>query len=467
MILFVKTLKYSALTILLLLLLFILINQIDVPLNPDLKAIIQKQQDFPHPSENAYVASAGFYASPGEDMYAMGEKVLKAYEISTDKPNFSTELVQDAATVELDESEFNVCYMYGFNVSSCLTDYKRYKDDYRNLIDKNRLLIERYHKLISYPHFFETSVHLPMNFISIHKVFLADLGLKWIDDNKREALRLLIADISFNRMMLKESRYIIDQLFAIGRLKWDYVMLAKFVKECLQCFAGYAGTDEALKNLDDQELSMRHVIEGELWFNYKTMQEREDSKLSKIDQYLNDFYRFETYEVYLGIPVEERNKLIGLLGYLSLANVSMNRQFEEYQRYIDLSKYKFAEFFKMKTEIIPAGRDSDLSWYEYLYNPGGKIREYDKYRLFPTLDHYMEEPFKLDALIRLTRILFYIKQHEVNNAEVPNFLADLDSEDMNPYTEEAVKFDPANLSIFINAHNSSTIESSKIEVRLY
>lgn len=447
----IKIFKCFSFGVLTLLVVFIVVNQFDESLDPEIQALIDKEYQFPEKTKNAYYALAGFYTANDADMVSKGEEIINAYLNSEKQYEFKYESVNGAADIgELDA--IKSCTEHQKPKGSCLKEYAANKPKYKKQIKDHYLLLKRYKKLLTYPHYIETSTYIPFMLLTNQSLYLSEVGLNWLDGKKINAVSLLFDDIKFNRMVIRESTYLISQMIATAALYKDYALLTEFIRHCPSCVSNNKNTKIILSDLSDKELLLTRVLQREVQFAYFLIQEeKKKSKDSIFVQYMNAYYAMFTED-------DERNRLLGILGYFTLENATFNMANNSNKKNIKLSKYKYADYNVMKEKFFPKKNISELKWYDYFYNPGGKLLAISMEEFSYFFGIYFDNKFILASKIRLIRLFLDIKNQDIAKNKIQIFLDQQSEANRDPYTGKSIVYDANNNSIFIKNSNKHKTE---------
>lgn len=438
-----KILRYTTLGFFALIVVFVVVNQFDEKLDPELRAILDKPYPAPSDEQNAFYAYVGFYAPEGDDIAEAGKRVLERYQKTTSSgksQDFSASEVLGAKAIEPKDDGMPVC-REARQRSFCLVNIRGTLAKTQSTIEKNQVLIDRYYSLYKYKHFQSNSSYLPTTPFTVHKYVLSDIAIKWIKGARREAIGLLIDDIHFHRMLGRETRLLLHKMIASAGLNHAYGLLHDFINECHTCVLEDARIHSVLSSLDGEMLLSQRVMEGEIRWAYTTTMETLASSPSRYD-FFRQAMRWETG----GKPGSIWH---GFFGYLTLVNATINQGFKKLQfPNLVLSHYKFREFEKQLTHIESAMRNDSYDWWEYFYNPGGKYLS-SLYEMEPIYSRYFEIPFQLEARIRLIRLQLLIKNNKIEETNIREFLNRQPVNNQDPYLDEPVKYNVTEKILYI------------------
>lgn len=443
-----KIITSLALSVLTILLVFILVNQFDEDLDPELKVILDKKQTPPPETENAFYAYTGFYAPEGVDIVQAGKKLLDEYEHTpiTDRTSFFSNDEQfDGKRLTVVDDKIRICRI-PTERNSCLKMIRSKKDTIAQNLNKNRVLITRYKSLYQYSHFYSNSSYLPETPFSVHNLVLKEIAIDWVEGRRQQALDTLISDIRFHRMVARESQTLLSKLVALAGMSYSYRMLQEFINECVVCAKKDSRINAVLADLDDETILSHRIMEGEIRWVYATHIKAMDSVKT----------RYDYFNMALGsnsLGEKSASKFYGVLGYLMEYNATMNDNFVRlFKPNLLLSQYKYKGFEEREKLTREIFNNKSYKWYEYFYNPAGK---YLNQQGIPILGYaqYFKVPFKVGAQIRLTRLQLLIKQKRLSTETISDFLKKQPTENLDPYTGASVRYDQQNKSLYVYPFN--------------
>ena len=230
-----RTLNWLGFTILallslacLLLLAALLVNAHDEPLAPQVRALLTPPTNPYGTADNIYVALQGFDAPPAESVIAAGEARIQHYDRSIDTAQEAHRLAfrGDVSFIRpLESSLWNEAPQHEREIATLLAD--------------NHELIERYLDLILLRGYYETArpsalmLH-PAAPNEVHRLFLAQLALQMRAHShfqRQLGLAELEVDIRLWRRVLTGEGTLLWKMLAIAFLQSDYLLLADLVAD--------------------------------------------------------------------------------------------------------------------------------------------------------------------------------------------------------------------------------------------
>ena len=230
-----RTLNWLGFTILallslacLLLLAALLVNAHDEPLAPQVRALLTPPTNPYGTADNIYVALQGFDAPPAESVIAAGEARIQHYDRSIDAAQEAHRLAfrGDVSFIRpLESSLWNEAPQHEREIATLLAD--------------NHELIERYLDLILLRGYYETArpsalAPHPAAPNEVHRLFLAQLALQMRAHShfqRQLGLAELEVDIRLWRRVLTGEGTLLSKMLAIAFLQSDYLLLADMVAD--------------------------------------------------------------------------------------------------------------------------------------------------------------------------------------------------------------------------------------------
>jgi len=440
-------------SLMLLCLILVAVNQVDVDLDPDLKILLARKMPGVAASQNAYFAFVGFYAAADRNMHLMGQRVVDAYVDTGRQNHFNPESVRDAATLNFQETRLEACRKFDASTGYCLHHYREHADLYKALLQQNRILLERYQALLEYRHFRSTEYYIPITPFSVQRLYLARVGSDWLAGRRQQALTGIYADIYFQRMVMSESSLMIYQMISVASLHRDLALLSEFIRQCPQCVINHQQTASLLSNLSDRELLMGRIMESEAVYSHVTSGLERSHASSRYRYYMDSYYQGT-------VEKSDRNKFVGILAYLTLDNATENLDFEYTKRLIALGGVKGEKFSTLYRKIHNSQSPGKLEWFDIFYNAGGKllIKKWWRESLIAHEEIYFAVKLKLDCEIRLTRLLLDIKHGRIPDGEISGYLDRLPATDRSPITGGPAGFDGSTQTLFMQVVNDQRAE---------
>lgn len=361
--------------------------------------------------DNAYVVFLGFDGPEGKSPYDWGLGKLREVENAVaSKTNIGEYLLS------LDDKE-KLAFkgerpaFYGSKDKGILHYVSSHSSDAEKLARENRELLRRYKSLHSYSSYDEPldlGYYMPIPRFSpirsVHALYLLELARTARAGDITRALEGLQKDIGLWRHISRDSDTLISQLVSIAMISTDIRFAAelgtlKTLKE-----SEMALLRNVLRQFDKGEASMARAFRGEARWMYKSMD----------------------LILYRGAKSTER--------LFFKQNATDNRMYADIQRRVRLAELPPEDFaIQAKTEEI---RKTGIP---FLYNPAGEILS------IIGQSHgskYIEKGHNLEGLRRLAWLKVVAKQENIHPAGMQQFLDAQSTEFNDPYTGQAMKWDP-------------------------
>jgi hypothetical protein len=432
----------------------VVINIPDQSLRSEVKDFLAfRKTDLPY-AENAFFALVGFAAR--ED-HSAGRKIWRRYEqdyvehqhdrnfkfnierYAVDQPlafKGDSKRLCRPASESLTKRKFD---------SDCLNYYKQQKTEIDGLLSGNQALVQRYLTLLKYKRFQEPPTltrdypkKLTLTSDS-HYLLQARSALLFVDGKHQEALRLLQHDAVFWRMVMTGSCDLITKMVSVRYLQSDLALMLEMAQAREIDQNPLAVMAHGLKPFTQSERDMSCPMRGEFYINNDVL-ERASIVADLFDRKPDHW--FERLPVSL---VMKRNATINIL-------------YDDYFWWYRLGvtdAHQFAEVMREKKQHKP------WLWnWAYLYNPGGRIFVYIGAPL--SFDTYFQRLHDTDALIRLVRLQVEIRRQKIREKDIQSFLSSAPKDMLDPYTNEAMRWDAKLKTLFIPGYKRLSEDSKNI-----
>ncbi len=405
----------------------VLINLKDEPLNPEIADFLVFAA--PTPETNAYFAFLGFDANQHASPHDIGLRIEQAHRASLQTDPWGQDGVFDESGIIGPDP----LAAQGDRPETCAFDAKQecfsrarlQEQQWRDYIDRNRAMTSRYHDLLRYPHFVETSpaaINTPIwigNTSEARYMVLHGIVLNTLDMEYSQALDTLGEDLKFWRMVLAQSRSLIARMVATAYISHDVNLLAELLN-----------TPKLDQTLYNRALKLLQPLD------------REHTDLSRAMRYEFEFlYNYYSAIPDASLPEGWWNRL-DMWGQLLTFKVNATANLT-YAFYSDLEKLAALPAIQLK-QALPAFKQRWTSvvepgflYWRYAYNPTGKILLSIAQ---PALADYFVRAHNLDGYIRLLAAKYTIRKMNLSDGEVAGFLATSSIKD--PYTNAALSWDP-------------------------
>lgn len=230
----------------------VLVNGKDEPLNPAIPPLLSWQVTLV--DHNGYPFLLGFSAPSDQDPLVLGEKRIEAFRSGKKDP-----LYEQAANPVVKDPDALLCRM---TEEGCYQQYQTETAAIEQLAVDNLSWLERYEKLIQFPHYqeiLEPRLTTPLisygGLSKTHQLFLAGIALDPVD--RAGQLR---QDIRFWRMVLAQPSGLISKMVAANSAKSAYALLHLILQDHPQLHSAFL---QELQPLSDDERSLVHCLNQE------------------------------------------------------------------------------------------------------------------------------------------------------------------------------------------------------------
>lgn len=412
--------------IILALALFLLMVTINLPafdeeLLPEVQAIKNIKAE-PFDENNAYPAMWAF-ASPKDQPFEVTVNELRTYinqkiqqqgvDILSLKEN--KELAGQASETSW-KNQYAKC-----NSREDITCMRQYIDQLNGqTIDDARLqqLLSRYERLIAYENFSEAvtiDINSPVmgygTLLSIKRIFLAQI---YHQQPSKNFIEMVLRDLAFWRMVLANSNYILTKMIAVSTIRDSIFVLSEAVADERLNKVEMEKLKSHLNGLSKTEFDMSETFKYEMKYSMTVIDQYEKEESIGWTPWIN-FYQKQatnnTNYLYVIKPLIETAKL----------NSQMLYQ-------------------KVKNDDDPS--KSPVSWTPaMIYNPTGKLLTSFSISVY---DDYFGRVHDLNGMILLLKLRLEIASKQDQNVT----LLVQTSEHVNPYTGEAMNYDPKEKKLF-------------------
>ena len=403
---------------LVLILALVSINLFDEDIDPNLKKILSSNElDIPD-SQNAFFSMVALTAPAGEDIHNAGIRAVNEYQKSRDEAGASGRetlddlLGSDALEFAGDFGE--ACFPK--KGPPCMRFCCASRTALTKLTDANQELLRRYESLYEYPYYHESSETFfgLSDVLRIHRLKLAEVADSFTEGKTNEALQAIQKDIGFWRRLLgSEMNAIMYSVVGIAisnnlNLLSESLLTAKLTDSDRRLI------QDVLLPLTDAEKSVHGVMVAEI------------RQLHKFNRRLPNSYA----ELAPGIQSSVLQEIVVQIFYRP--NATLNFSYSEFARMIrDRDSLPYPADSSYWTS------DRELDAAEYLYNPIGKIIT-DWVRRYPFA---LDASFRADARYRLIELQLKLRDSEIPESKVNEFLVAAPAYFTNPFTGEKIQWE--------------------------
>ncbi|MDP1680994.1 MAG: hypothetical protein Q8L39_04380, partial [Burkholderiales bacterium] len=413
-----KFLKWMGITLGVLLVLFIGINAFDETLDPGAAAILSAQPKV-KAEDNAYFYWEGMYTAASNDPSEVGKKCVFAQQ----KIVQSGTLVSDPNTVPECHEQNELKPIDGkliaceWRKKPCLNQYIEQRAMIESLAAQNRILMERYGRLLEFKQFENTR---PFPLFTVFLKAPPSTLYQAISATRLQAgdalgfIRRTQAEARFYRMVLSDGSSLIPKMIGVAWLERS----ARLVSDAVQTHPMLAQNNpmellEITHPMNVVERNLGKVMEGEFRF-FSSLRH--------------------------SIPTDNFSFLERLLYPMVYKQNATENYF-----YHDMAVWR--EISQLPTEQYLAAEKSALEqlsnpWGdEYLhlvYNPIGKVLVGSGGLVYAS---YPRRIIDADGLLRLVSLQIQIAAQKIPESDIPAFLKNADPQFRDPYTGQPMQWD--------------------------
>ncbi len=396
---------------------WLLVNVFDAPLDPQVRAVLERRYDTVAPAENLFYALLALNSRDAGDINAQGQRLYSEYlRQSAAHAADRTFRFDYEGTLARQPFEGNQQLFCGSAKpqEDCLERARGTATELEQLLASNRLLLDRYGSLQRYRHL-QDPVHLAVNslivqwqpFRAAKRLWLTDVALQIDAGNRDAAIDALREEIAFTRRMLAEPDLIlIDKMMLAASLRDSLRLISDFVRQVPLSQAQFQALEQMNPPLTDDERSLSTV-------------------------FAREFTGFADFAQSYGDP-EHPAFSPGLAG-------SLQSRFFKYHATLNLKWSTVDETIaqsrgsceKLPREEPTSGVRAKLPFYDYVYNPIGKILVVMSASSgFDFLETFCD----LEGMRRIVALQAMLRARQVPDEEVAEFLRQAGPAFGNPYT---------------------------------
>jgi len=285
-------------------------------------------------------------------------------------------------------------------------------DDYTELVDSNRVLLERFRRLMKmeqFSHTMKLHVNAPFvsyrNFLSIKRLNNLSIIDEFMTANKQNAIGRLKESISLSRLMLAQSVFLVDKMIANECLKIDL----KTYSEILDQSPAETGSYIEIANLQKEERSMLNAVKGEFSFLSTSLYSEE---IYSFDGYSSDPYFFESFL---------------MKAYIKPRTLENNAYKNVWLPFLELEDQSFAS----REEMVVGIYGGKVSWWQIYKDPLGYVLSAIA---IPAYESYIAKIDHVDATISLLNLKASIYFNNISPDDVGSYISSLDAVMNSAYT---------------------------------
>lgn len=411
----------------------------------------------PPPSKNAYFLLWGLKASPELDAHAVGQKIVAEHE--------------RLLAAKADLGDFRPARFFGdkpanikpalqrcdFERQECLVAYQNAAIQIRQDVVTYASYIERYRSLRNYPQYSERAMN--MTVASPFPEFSVALNIGSLLDGwiavqvaapatRKAALDELAADTNMWRRLLRDSDSLLSQMVFASILHRKYRLASEIMTAYPDVARKYPEQMARITApLAYRDADFARTLAGEFRFGAMLYQDLAHS--------------FDTLPA--NTPGDKAGRLLVKLGAYR-TNASINQAYAAYAENAGLYAKSPKEI--LSASSAPKKTRTGINWWNpatYFYNPVGKL-----FASIEGPDHgkYAFRLYDLIAYSRMVELQRRIGEANVPPERIPTVLSNVGAGLMNPYTEQAFKFDAPTRTLSFAGHGERFLRNGRMQIEL-
>lgn len=419
-----KFLKWTGITLGVLLALFVGINAFDETLDPGAAAILNAQATI-KPEENAYFFVVGLRApldrTPGEfgqECVARLISVSKNYkEMMALISSGNTGCTHQKSWLAGQDISAISC---SHQKESCLSYYQKQSDIFKQLAKKNSVMLQRYEQLLGMEQYEDvpydiSQLPLPLPYDAISELYSAVSAIKIQEGEVGFFIQRTAAEAKFYRLILRSNSGFISKFVALSNIKRAANLASAAVRANPVLAGDYqAALLEISQPLTVAERSLESAMEAEL--------KRVASTVAFLDS------------------AEEASLLERLRIQFSLKpNATLNHLYRGLPGWRDLSRIPTEQYLGVEKAALDRLTNP---WHDgylgLIHNPLGKT-------LLgigsPSYGDYPRRIIDEDGRLRLISLQIQLSAQQIPEAGIPAFLKRAASQFRDPYTGQPMQWD--------------------------
>ena len=402
-------------------------------------------------AQNSFNALVGFNLREGEDTITAGAAMVTEVNKQT-KHYRAGGKKKSVVDPRWNEGELKLTEEWRSLASKVLEGnpvewLRKNPDKYKEYLVDNQVLLSRYRQITTmkqYSNYIIHNINAPFipfygGLLSTNKLNNLSIIYDYTNGRQKNAINRLSDSIRFSRLMLRESRLLINKMVAVALLNKNLHTYA-----ILQDSAAFKPEYRMhIKNLDKQERTMRRVFKGEFALMSTAFNASNMGSLFADDMNAQEIDTSILEEIYLKFYLKHRkieNKAYKnvWLPYLARESMTLAKRKEQ----------NVAEYY-------------DASWWDYYVDPVGTI-------LFsiamPSYYGYIDGVDSADAYISLLKMKDEIKIKNMKVDEIEKFIASVDMNANPGYSDAAVSLNKnsGTLTFVMPGYSDKDIPSLKV-----
>lgn len=350
--------------------LWVTYNWFDTPLEPQAAALLQAQAEAVPPEENLFLALLAFPIGGDEPAHERGVAALAAHSklpaLAEGQPPLGYAQALDRPEAKFDEGETTLCSPGNRpGTYACIRNSQAQRAGFDHLVPIIHPLLMRYRELERYPRYSDPrpgSLAQPIPDVTAYRIALANLSViaLAIGEGSLEqgAAVLARSGAIWRRVLAARDATLIDKIVASRAYAAHLMFVSELIREWPQAREGAARAEleTLLRPLADTERSVAGALAGEFRIQAQTWEQIADPSQPVVRK---DFPESQAWWYRL----------------LTKKNDTINRSYRELERLVGIERQGCVAVRKAYDEAQARPKQSGLGlrWYEWLYNPIGRI----------------------------------------------------------------------------------------------
>ena len=387
--------------------------QFDEDLSPDVIRTLNYVPDKIPVKENAFYYLLGLYTDRNSLPLDKGFEILNAAEKHYSKDNTGTVFfvsdLPNSNVLAPNMLKHEICYS---NEQPCLEDAKNNETLYLQVIEKNRVILDRLQHLYQFDKYKEPKYPLALNdAVKLQKIALAQVAIMWNKGDRSNALEFLTRNANFWRMVSRSEISLINRMISIANIRFNYNLLSEIVVACHGCVELSDHLPEILTPITKQELSMRKTMDYEYRYTYALFE-----KEYKKERDNNGEEIFEAL--------------------LFKKNSFHNKMYSMYSRFILLSECEVKLYPKCHENFVKKTKERNgFVSLEFIDDPVSYILVEIA---IPAYENYGSQYFSFVGKSRLIRVQHHLYVNKVKKSDYQAYLSNLPDKLKSPFNGKPI-----------------------------
>jgi hypothetical protein len=424
---------------------WLLLARIDVPLSAEASAWRDVAPSRISPGDNGYFAIIGFYVEDASaDINRAGQRMFTRYlERVRSDPTLPEYTYERERRVTGKPSD--LCSPLE---ASCLRAALLRQQDLEQEVERNAVLLRRYHSLYRYAHYREIEPAAPSRPVAgpplqVHNLVLAMIALEAAQGKLRAASSDLARDSDFWRMVLRDDGRLVGKSAATRALLENLHLLSDMIAATGNSEAEDEAIAHTLRPLDAQELDLGSAMSFEC---HSFAAEGGASFYSGLEEGL----------------AKHPPIIRGVARWLVEPAFRPHHTANLFQQQCDKLERWARTHWNGEPPVGGEWRYFGQEAWDFIYNPLGKLTVYDIAAGPTTFARYRSRVSDLDGFIRLVTLQWTIKRKGIGPEDVSFLVQQADSHLEDPYTGMPMNWDPQRGVLWFERH--ATNRGDRLEV---